>query len=141
MKMTMSTASMAVLTGCFLASVGGCATQYVFEFKHPASGGPVEDTPVVLSSTHRIYSFLDPRHYLVETGRPVVVEGKTDKAGKVILDLPSDLGISYVQLDGKWFARNPSSTWQPMVTQQEYETRAEKPEVEDGRPLVRMETQ
>jgi hypothetical protein len=138
--MRMQTASVAVLAGCLLASVVGCTTQHVFEFKHPDSGNPVEDTPVVLSSTHRIYSFLDLRHYTSETGQPVVTEGKTDKTGRVILGLPSDLGISYVQLDGKWFSYQPSSAWQPMLTQQEYVDRAEKPAVEGGRPLVRMET-
>ena len=138
--MTTRSTFMVVLTGCLLASASGCTRQYVFEFKHPASGEPVENTPVVLSSLPRIYSFLDLRHYTSETGQPVVAEGKTDEAGKVILNLPSDLGIRYVQLDGKWFSYQPSSSWQPMLTQQEYEVRAESPAVEGGRPLVRMET-
>lgn len=133
------TAPVATLVGCLLASAVGCTKQYVFEFTNPGSGGPVKDTTVVLSSVVRTYDYLDIRFYLCKGG-PVVVEGKTDKAGTVTMSLPSDLGVRYIRIDGKWFAREPSPVWQAMLTQQEYEDGAEKPEAEDGRPLMRMGT-
>ena len=132
-----------LLPFCILASCAlvGCTTEHVFEFKDTKSDLPIRNAPVEATSCHRIYSYLDLRHYLAaDSGKSITRQGRTDEGGKVALSLPSDLSIKYVCLDGKWFAREPSSAWQPMLTQQEYEARAEKPGTEDGRPLVRMET-
>ncbi len=123
---------------CILA---GCTTKYVFEFKHGKSNNPVINAPVKATSCHRMYSYLDLRHYLAaDSHKSVIAEGRTDSQGKVSLALPGDLGIRYVCLNNEWFARAPSSEWQPMLRRREYETKATEPDiqVEQIRPLIRM---
>ena len=123
---------------CFLA---GCTTEYVFQFKESGSDDPLTNASIKVSSCHRIYSFLDPRHYLAETGRPVTAEGQTDSHGKVTLGLPSDLGIRYICLDNEWFAREPLSDWRPMLTRGEYEAKSTEVDLQakPDRPLIRID--
>lgn len=123
-----------------LVSVAGCTTQYELEFRHSGPGSPIANSQVRLSSVPRIYSFLDARHYISETGRVVVVEGRTDEAGRTVLSLPGGLGIRCVQLDGRWFVSELSSIWQPMLTQQEYEAKTANAGMKEDRPLVRMKS-
>jgi hypothetical protein len=133
---------LATVAACVAAPciIGGCTTQYLFEFKHGESGAPIADAPVSLSSLPRIYSFLDARHYTGETGKPVVVHERTDEGGKVALGLPSDLRIWYICLNSEWFAREPSSAWQPMLAKHEYEAKVAEADLQTDqqRPLVRM---
>lgn len=90
----------------------------------------------------RIYSFLDPRHYLAPDSHEATIdEGRTDAQGTVTLSLPSDLPSLYVCLNDKWYARKLSANWEVVLTREECLTRASAPgwRARGPRPLVRME--
>ena len=133
-----------LLPACVLAwfALVGCTTEYVFEFKDSRSDVPIRNATVEASSCHRIYSFLDLRHYLAaDSGKAVTEKGRTDEEGKVALSLPSDLGLKYVSLENEWFVREPAPDWQPMLTRGEYEARATEAnlQAQPDRPLIKIE--
>lgn len=123
-------------------TTAACTSRYVFEFRNAESGAPVVGVPVSASSLPRIYSFLDPRHYIVETGEAVVAGGRTDEAGRATIELPSGLGVKCVMLGAEWVAQEPSREWQPMRPMAEYQTRSREADAQTGPrgPLVRMQT-
>ncbi len=126
---------------CLALAGVGCTREYVFTFRDAESDRPLVGRPVELLSLPRIYSFLDLRHYVCESGEPVVETGRTDVNGRVVFALPEDLGIRHVQLDGRWFAQQPSSSFQPMRTREEFEARTAPLPPCAGRPKVRMKAE
>ena len=125
----------------------GCTTEYIFEFQDAKSSEPISNMPVEVTACPQLHSFFDLRHYTA-SGEAVTREGYTDDAGKSTLSFSDDImGIASVCLDGKWFARRPSSAWQPMLTrkesemtQQEYKVWLDdlKAQARYKRPLIRV---
>jgi len=92
-------------------------------------------------SVPQIYSFLNPRHYSAQSGKPFKVQGQTDVQGLMDFNMPTDLDIWLVVLKDNWFAENPSARWTPMLTASEFKAKTPTTELADvpGRPRVRIE--
>lgn len=120
----------------------GCTSTYTVHLREGATQKPITGALVTVATVPRIYSFLDPRHYMGESGKQFRAERKTDSRGSVTLEVPSDLDIWYVSLGDSWVIQEPSSQWAPMLTREEFE--AEVPEGNlkqlPDRPHVKVET-
>ena len=119
----------------------GCTSTYTVCLRDRQTLKPIANAPVTISSVPRIYSFLDPRHYLGESGKPVTAEGKTDSQGQVSFDMPTDLDIWHASLGESWILEGPSTQWMPMMTRKEFETDARADQLRDmpGRPEVKVQ--
>lgn len=121
----------------------GCNSTYIVSFRNAQTEQPVVYASATLVTVPRIYSFLDARHYLVVSGRPVAVKGKTDHEGRAEFSMPADLGIWRVTLTDRWIAGGPSANWMPMLTQEEFGSNRtianEKLKLIPGRPHVKLD--
>ena len=89
----------------------GCSSSYVVSVRDSGTEQPLADTQVTISSNPRIYSFLDPRHYLIGCGNIAKAHGTTDSNGQVKLTLPQDRDIWRATANDSWTVPRPPNRW------------------------------